>query len=137
MPVVTIEVRKKYTQEQEVALMTAVYEALQEAFNITNGDISIRFLAYEPHRFTVPLTGTTPPMYSQPELFTLISIDCYPGRTLDIKRNLYRLTVNSLEALGVPKDHIKILVREVPKENWGIRGGQPGSEVVLNYKLEI
>ncbi len=33
MPSVLIEIRRQYTQEQEVALMEAVHSALREAFN--------------------------------------------------------------------------------------------------------
>ena len=59
------------------------------------------------------------------------------GRSLDAKRNLYRAIVNNLEGLGIPKDHVKILLREIPKENWGIRGGQAGSDVELGFKVEV
>jgi phenylpyruvate tautomerase PptA (4-oxalocrotonate tautomerase family) len=37
----------------------------------------------------------------------------------------------------MPKDHVKILLREIPKENWGIRGGQAGCEVELGFKVEV
>jgi phenylpyruvate tautomerase PptA (4-oxalocrotonate tautomerase family) len=39
--------------------------------------------------------------------------------------------------LGVPSDDIKITLIEVPPENWGIRGGQPASEVDLGFKIEV
>jgi phenylpyruvate tautomerase PptA (4-oxalocrotonate tautomerase family) len=131
MPVISIEVGKKYSTEQEVALMEAVYSALQEAFKILNHDINVRLIVHEPHRFFVPK------LYTHPELYTHISIDCFPGRSLATKRHLYHRIVENLEPLGIPKDHIKILLRESGKENWGIRSGQAGCDVDVGYTVEI
>lgn len=131
MPTVLIEVRKEYSQEHEIAVMEAVGSALQVAFKILNHDVKVRLVAHEPHRFLVPQ------LYSNPELYTLVSIDCFVGRSLEIKRDLYRRIVENLELLGVPKDHVKILVRESPKENWGIRGGQAGCDIEIGYKVEV
>ncbi len=76
-------------------------------------------------------------IYSHPELYTHISIDCYVGRTVATKRDLYRSIVENLEILGIPKDHVKILLRETSKENWGIRGGQAGCDVEVGYTIEV
>ncbi|MBI3481311.1 MAG: tautomerase family protein [Nitrosomonadales bacterium] len=131
MPSVLIEVRRQYTQAQEVALMEAVHTALREAFKILPDDRNVRLVVHEPHRFICP------PDKEHPELYTHISIDAFAGRSLDAKRNLYKAVVNNLEALGVPKDHVKILLREIQKENWGIRGGQAGCDVELGFKVEV
>lgn len=131
MPSVLIEVRKHYSSEQESALMDAVHAALQEAFQILPGDKNVRLLVHEPHRFACP------PERKYPELYTHISIDCFAGRSLDAKRNLYRNIVQQLVTLGIPKDHIKILLREITPENWGIRGGQAGCDVDLGFKVDI
>ena len=45
--------------------------------------------------------------------------------------------VKNLEPFGIPKNHIKILLREIPKENWGIRGGQAGCDVELGFKVDV
>lgn len=131
MPSVLIEIRKQYHPEQEIALMDAVHSALQEAFKILPDDKNVRLLVHEPHRFAYP------PAQKNPELYTHISIDCFAGRSLDAKRNLYRTIVQNLEALGIPKDHVKILLREVTQENWGIRGGQAACDVELGFKIDI
>jgi phenylpyruvate tautomerase PptA (4-oxalocrotonate tautomerase family) len=68
---------------------------------------------------------------------TLVSIDAFAGRSLDAKRKLYRAIVANLEPLGIPKDHVKIVLREIPRENWGIRGGQAGSDVDLGFKVDV
>jgi phenylpyruvate tautomerase PptA (4-oxalocrotonate tautomerase family) len=131
MPVVLIEVRKEYTKEQEIALMKAVHSALHAAFNILNNDINVRLFVHEPHRSSLPDT------VARPELYTHITVDCFPGRSLDAKRSLYRGIVENLEVLGIPKDHVKIVLRESAKENWGIRGGQAASDVELGYTVTI
>lgn len=130
MPFVLIEVRKKYTFEQEIALIEAVHSAIYDAFKKPD-DINVRLVAHEPHRFPCPPTKTNP------ELYTNISVDCIVGRSLAAKRNLYRYIVENLEPLGIPKDHVKILLRENTKENWGIRGGQAACDVEFNYTIEI
>ena len=131
MPSVLIEVRKQYTPEQEVALMEAVHAALREAFKILPHDRNVRLVVHEPHRFACP------PDREKPEFYTHISIDAFAGRSIDAKRNLYKAIVNNLGSFGIPKDHVKILLREITKENWGIRGGQAGCDVELGYKVEV
>ncbi|MHB8454752.1 MAG: tautomerase family protein [Acidiferrobacterales bacterium] len=131
MPSVLIEVRRKYSPEQEVALMEAVHAALRDAFKILPGDKNVRLVVHEPHRFACP------PEREKPECYTHISIDAFAGRSLDAKRRLYNAIVNNLEPLGIPNDHVKILLREIPKENWGIRGGQAGCDVELGFKVDV
>jgi phenylpyruvate tautomerase PptA (4-oxalocrotonate tautomerase family) len=131
MPSVLIEVRRNYTQEQEIALIEAVHKALRDAFKILPGDRNIRLLVHEPQRFAYP------PDRDQPEAYTHISIDAFAGRTLDAKRRLYAGIVDNLEPLGIPRNHVKILLREIPAENWGIRGGQAGCDVELGFKIDV
>jgi phenylpyruvate tautomerase PptA (4-oxalocrotonate tautomerase family) len=131
VPSVLIEVRKRYTVAEEVALMEAVHSALQEAFKIKPSDRNVRLIAHEPHRFACP------PGKAIPEAYTHISIDAFVGRSVDAKRNLYRAVVANLERFEIPRDHVKILLREIPRENWGIRGGQAASDVELGFKIEV
>lgn len=131
MPSVLIEVRKNYTAAEEAALMEAVHAALREAFKILPGDRNVRLVAHAPHRFACP------PDRARPELYTHVSIDAFAGRSLDAKRALYRAVVANLGRLGVPADHVKILLRELPRENWGIRGGQAGCDVELGFEVGV
>ena len=131
MPSVLIEVRKRYTPKQEMALMEGVHAALREAFKILPHDRNVRLIVHEPHRFACP------PDRERPEFYTHISIDAFAGRSIDAKRRLYKGIVDNLESLGIPKDHVKILLREITRENWGIRGGQAGCDVELGYKIEV
>jgi len=131
MPCVLIEVRKRYTRKDEIALMDAVHAVLCEVFMILPDDRNIRFIAHLPHRFACP------PTLSDPQAYTLISIDAFARRSIDAKRQLYQGIVKRLETLGIPRDHVKILLRELPQENWGIRGGQAACDVELGYTIEV
>lgn len=131
MPAVMIEVRREYTQDQEAALMDAVHRALRASFKILEGDREVRLIAHAPHRFACP------PGCTQPERFTLISIDAFAGRSLAAKRALYGGIVDNLERLGIPRDHVKILLREIPAQDWGIRGGQAACDVDLGFKIDV
>jgi phenylpyruvate tautomerase PptA (4-oxalocrotonate tautomerase family) len=131
VPSVIIEVCRKYAREEEVALMEAVHSALVEAFKILPNDKTVRLIVHEPHRMMCP------PERQHPDRFTHISIDAFAGRSLDAKRLLYKTIVAKLEKLGIPKDHVKVLLRDISKENWGIRGGQAGTDVTLGYKIEV
>jgi phenylpyruvate tautomerase PptA (4-oxalocrotonate tautomerase family) len=131
MPSVLIEVRKVYSPDEEIALMEAVHAALREAFRILPTDRNLRLIAHEPHRFACP------PERTRPELYTHVSIDAFAGRSLDAKRALYRAIVDNLGRLGIPADHVKILLRELPRENWGIRGGQAACDVDLGFKVDV
>lgn len=131
MPSVLIEVRQLYSVEQESAIMEAVHAALRDAFKIKPDDKNVRLIAHEPHRFMCP------PGKAQPEAYTHISIDALAGRTLDAKRRLYQAIVNGLEPLGIPKDHTKILLREIPTSNWGVRGGQAACDIDLGFKIDV
>ncbi len=130
MPFVLIEVRKEYSPEHEMRMMEVVRSAIEEAFQKPD-DINVCLSVHQSHRFACP------PSKTHPDLYTHISIDCIVGRSLETKRMLYRCIVENLETLGIPKDHVKILLRETLRENWGIRGGQAACDVDLGYTIEV
>ena len=111
--------------------MEAVHGALRTAFRILPGDRNVRLMVHEPHRFACP------PQLAQPELYTHVTIDAIAGRSRDAKRALYRTIVENLGGLGIPKDHVKILLRDLPLENWGIRGGQAACDMDLGFKIDV
>lgn len=131
MPSILIEVRKTYTPREETAIMESVHKALRDAFKILPHDKNVRFIAHEPHRFLCP------PDREKPEYYTHISIDAFAGRSLEAKRLLYKNIVENLEPMGIPKNHVKIVLREIPRENWGIRGGKAGCDVTLGYEIKV
>ncbi|TAJ50933.1 MAG: tautomerase family protein [Nevskiaceae bacterium] len=131
MPASLIEVRRAYTPDEETRLIDAVHTALVTAFRIPEADKTVRLLVHSPQRMACS------PKLSQPERFTLVSIDAFAGRSLDAKRALYQAIVSGLEPLGIPRDHVKVLLRELPRQNWGIRGGQAACDVELGFQVEV
>ncbi len=131
MPSTLIEVRRPYPPEQESKIIEAVQAALVEGFRIPVEDRCVRLVTYEPHRFICS------PKRMQPEFYTVVTVTAFSGRSLDAKRNLYRGIVQRLGELGIPPDHVKIILNEVPKENWGLAGGKPASEIDLGFKVEV
>jgi phenylpyruvate tautomerase PptA (4-oxalocrotonate tautomerase family) len=131
MPHVLIEVRREYPPAEEVALMDAVQGALQRAFRLPPADRHVRLLVHQPHRFACP------PDMLDPDRYTRVSIEAFAGRSTDAKRELYRLIVEGLEPLGIPADHVTVVVHDVPLTNWGIRGGAAACDVDLGFEIEV
>lgn len=132
MPSALIEVRRSWSEAEEVAILGAVHDALVAAFRIPPGDKHLRLVEHAPHRFVCS------PNLARPQFATLVTIDCFAGRSLQAKRNLYREIVERLEAaVGIPRDHVLILLRESAAENWGIRDGRAACDVDLGFDVHV
>ena len=131
MPSTIIEIRCTYTPAEEVQIIEAVQAALVEGFKIPPGDRCVRLVVHEPHRF-IALSRL-----AQPEHYTVITINAFSGRSIEAKRNLYQGIVNRLAPLGIPPDHTKIMLNEIARENWGLGGGKPASEIEMNFKIDV
>ena len=131
MPGTTIEVRRPYSPEQEIRILEAVQAALIEGFKIPPEDRCVRLISYEPHRFLCS------PKKSQPDRYTLVTVTAFSGRSAEAKRNLYQAIVRRLSEEGIPKDCVTIVLVEVPRENWGLAGGQMASEIDLGFKVDV
>jgi len=131
VPSTQIEVRRPYGPADEVAIIDAVHESLVAAFAIPPGDRHVRLVVHDPHRFA------TAPRLTQPDAYTLVTIDCFAGRSTDAKRSLYRSIVGGLARFGIPEDHVTIVLRESATENWGIRGGRAACDVDLGFDVHV
>jgi hypothetical protein len=38
---------------------------------------------------------------------------------------------------GIPASDVTLVMVEAPRENWGVQGGQPASEVELGFAVEV
>lgn len=129
MPSTKINVRRKWTPELKRSIIECVHSALVGALKIPDEDSVLRLVEHAPEDFAVPPSAT--------EYFTLIEVDLFSGRSLSAKKALYQAIVGNLSSLGIPPTEIKVLLRESPVENWGLRGGVPASEVDLGFKVNI
>ncbi|MBJ7472278.1 MAG: tautomerase family protein, partial [Solirubrobacteraceae bacterium] len=96
MPSTLIEIARDYSPAQETAIIDAVHDALVAAFKIPVEDKHLRLVVHALHRFV------SNPGLDHPDRYTLVTIDCLPGRSLEAKRELYREIVARLAPFGIP-----------------------------------
>jgi len=129
MPTTRIEVKKSWPPEIQQQFIEATHAAMVEALEIPEQDKLVRFVEHRPEHFA------SPPDTS--ENFTLVEVSLFLGRSLEAKRKLYQGIVRRFGEFGIDPKDIRIVLYEVPLENWGIRGGVPASEVDLGFKVNI
>jgi phenylpyruvate tautomerase PptA (4-oxalocrotonate tautomerase family) len=129
MPNTRIEVKRGWVGAQRAALIEAVQSALVEAIRIPEHDRTSRLIEHDPDAFAAPP--------GRGEKYTLVEITLFSGRSMAAKRALYQAIVRNLGAFGVPANDIKIVLIEVPPENWGVRGGQAASEIDLGFEIKV
>lgn len=118
-----------WARGNEQQVIDAVQSALLAALKISDYDRDAVIDVYEAAERIVP-TGRS-------QHYTRVEVVMFSGRSIDAKRRLYEALVANLSALGVPATEVKIVLLEVPAENWGIRGGKPASEVDLGFKVDV
>jgi phenylpyruvate tautomerase PptA (4-oxalocrotonate tautomerase family) len=129
MPDILVEVRDGWLGDRKAEFLEAIHAALVESIKIPRDDKVIRFVAHAPDNFVIP------PSLS--ERFTRIEITLFSGRSVDAKRLLYKTVVRNLADLGVPARDVKIVLIEVPAENWGIRGGHAACDIDLGFEVHV
>jgi hypothetical protein len=118
-----------WARGREASVLEAVQNALLSALNIPEYDRDIVLDLYETGRRIVP-TGRS-------ERYTRIEVILFSGRSLNAKKSFYQAVVANLHEFGVPANEIKIVLIEASPENWGMRGGQPASEIDLGFRIDV
>jgi len=54
----------------------------------------------------------------------VVQVEMWPGRTEGEKETLIKGITKAFESIGVKPGRVTIIIHEVPKTNWGIRGEQ-------------
>lgn len=129
MPSTLISLRRERPLAERRQIIETVQAALIEALKIPESDRCLRLRVFGADDFIVKPTQT--------ENFTLVEIDLFAGRTLPTKKKLYQAIVRRLGEFGIAPLDVKILLREIPADNWGIRGGIPASEVDLGFEIKL
>ena len=97
-------------------ILHAVQSAMEIGLGVPDWDRDIALNFYEPrHRYV--------PAGKDPALYTRIEIIPYEGRTAELKQKLYRQMIVNFAKLEFPEAEFKVILIEMPCENWGI-GGQ-------------
>lgn len=127
MPLVKVEIEKGQNRDFLISLIESTMDCVQKILKLPSDDRNIRLTEYDKGLFLM-----------KPPYRLIIEISMFSGRTLDTKRELYLLIVNTLQnKLGIDKSEVFIFINEQPKDNWGIRGGTPASKIDLGFKVEI
>lgn len=110
------------------ALIAAVQDAIVEGIRIPPGDRDIRLLEYPAHSFAAP--------HGKGPRYTVVELSMFTGRSLDAKRRLYAAVATAFERFGLPASDLKVIVHDVPRENWGL-GGKAATDVEIGFKVEV
>jgi phenylpyruvate tautomerase PptA (4-oxalocrotonate tautomerase family) len=128
MPRVLIEVRRGRSPDEKRSLLEAVHQAIRAAFRTPEWDRTQRIREYEPEDFEMPP--------GRSDRYTLITIDAFPGRSPQAKRQLYGELVRRCGALGMAPEDLFVVLHEPDLVNWGIRG-QAASDIQLSFDTNV
>jgi phenylpyruvate tautomerase PptA (4-oxalocrotonate tautomerase family) len=118
-----------WARGSERKIIDAVLAALLSSLKIPDYDSDVVLDVCEAANGIVPTNRS--------DRYTRIEIAMFSGRSMDAKRALYRTVVSNPSELGVPANGTKIILIEVPPENWGLRDGLPASEIDLGFKVDV
>lgn len=54
----------------------------------------------------------------------VVIVEMWEGRTDEQKEELIRGITEAFERIGIPAEALNIIIHDVPKANWGLRGKQ-------------
>jgi phenylpyruvate tautomerase PptA (4-oxalocrotonate tautomerase family) len=111
------------------AVVEAVNRAMVNALKVPDDSHPVRLQEYPAEAFLIPAASS--------DAFTLVEATIFSGRTLETKRALYRAIIEEFGAIGIAATDVRVVLYEVPRENWGLKGGVPASEIDLGFEVEI
>lgn len=129
MPDVLIEVRGDWLKTRKAAFIQAIEDGIVAALKTPEDDKIARLVEHAPEYFAIPRWAG--------ERFTHIEITLFAGRSIEVKRLLYRAIVDNLGRFGVPANDVKVILIEVDPSNVGIRGGLAACDLALGYDVAI
>ncbi|MEE1610288.1 tautomerase family protein [Microvirga sp. CF3016] len=128
MPATRIETRRGWIGDRRREVIEAVQRALQTGLRIPDHDRCVRLLEYDDDAMIAP--PEKGPSY------LIVEVTLFSGRSMEAKRELYASMAEELGSFGVPPSDIKIILIEVERENWGLRG-IPASDIDLGYRIDV
>jgi phenylpyruvate tautomerase PptA (4-oxalocrotonate tautomerase family) len=129
MPQTKIYGNADFIQQNREVLSTTIHACVVEALNYPPEKKFQRFFPLQAEDFEYPSDRSNK--------YIIIEILMFAGRTVEAKKNLYRLLFERLkEKLDISSLDIEIILIEIPSHNWGIRG-VAGDELNLNYKVNV
>lgn len=124
MPVTLIELSQSINLENKQRLVEFVHTTMVEILKVPESDRLIRVIEYDSDNFYPPLNAS--------DKYALITITMFPGSSLEAKKLLYQKLCKGLEIFGFSPTDTRIVINEISAENWGLRGGLSGDELLHN-----
>ncbi|WP_315834694.1 tautomerase family protein [Bradyrhizobium prioriisuperbiae] len=129
MPDILVEVRGSWLGARKRSFLLAIHDAVIEALKSDPEDKVVRLIEHASVDFLIPAQAS--------DRFTHIEITQFVGRSIDTKRMLYRAMVRHLEPFGISAHDIKIVLKEVPLANVGMRGGRAACDIDISYDIQV
>ncbi len=126
MPSIAVHITPPWENFTKKIFASKLQDILVQSFEVPKNDRLIRITEYHPEDFYLPL--------SLDNSYILIEVTLFPGRTLDQKRNFYQAVNQLISDLGHSTEASRVIINEVAPENWGIRSGQAGIDVINKKK---
>ena len=128
MPSTRLETRAGWLAGRHAALAATIQQVLVETIKIPEQDRDIRILEYPEEAF-LPPPGRGPQ-------YSVLEITLFSGRTLDTKRKLFAALETALAPFGLGDGDLKVILIDVPRENWGLRG-KSAADIELSFKIDV
>lgn len=122
MPFVSISLKTGKTQAFKTGVSQAVHHALMDAFNVPEDDLFQVISEYDAQNIIYPeqYLGIR---HSSDIIY--IRITAKRGRSVDMKKSLYRKIADNIEAdTGHKQNDVFITITENAEENWSFGNGE-------------
>jgi 4-oxalocrotonate tautomerase len=120
MPLVRIDLRKGRTAEQRRAISSAVHEAMVETIQIPPLD---RFQIIAEHDEPDFIFDPSYLGISRSDGLVFIQICISLGRTVEIKKSLFKAIADKVSATGVRPEDVFVGLIETERANWSFGNG--------------
>ena len=128
MPSTRLETSSGWINNRHPDLAGAIQRALVDSIFIPEHDRDIRIIEYP--------TGSFFPPPGRGECYSVLEISMFSGRSREAKARLYAALQRELAHFGFVEGDLKVVVHDVPFENWGLRG-KPADPATLAFKVDV
>ena len=128
MPSTRLETSAGWIDGRHAELAAAIQRALVDGIRIPEHDRDIRIHEYPMGTFFAP--------EGRGACYSVLEIAMFSGRSREAKGRLYAALQRELSAFGFAEGDLKVVVHDLPFDNWGLRG-KPADPATLTFKVDV
>ena len=128
MPSTRLETSTGWIGGRHAEIVAAIQRALVEGIRIPEHDRDIRIIEYPQVGFHAPP--------GRGLAYSVLEISMFAGRSREAKGRLYAALQRELGVFGVAEGDLKVIIHDVPFDNWGLRG-TPADPATLTFKVDV